>query len=462
MASVPGVREELALQAKRMGIEKPTDIQCLAIPHVASSPDASLIQSGPATGKTMAFLLPILSKLEVSHLQPVTSSAEMLKPTTNKVQAVIICHSPELCMQVYSAVKALLPAIVPEFFLKTMVSALPPGQSEPSTLPIDAKEEASAVTVSSARVRPPLDDVVKIMWTEKDAAADNEAFVQRPPAIVIAQPKRLKEMLDQPLEKLDQALSNVKYLVVDEADRVLKPLGRFANDKKRQNFRRHAPESIGVVNRLYQLNPKQMKLVCVGSTLNARLRSLLHNENWQVSNPSCTLRVGLALSLPDHIEHYYALCKEKERFSKLVQVLKKLDPPTAMLVLHDEARISSITASLRRQGIRAVSLHEHMRQTEEHRRALIELLRQGSVRLLVATESAARGLDLGPLTHVFLAQSSHHARAYYHMAGRVGRRNAKGHVITILSYDEIDRMDRIYGWLQLKNVRNIDEIISPQ
>src|SRR5690606_20767762 len=116
-------------------------------------------------------------------------------------------------------------------------------------------------------------------------------------------------------------------------------------------------------------------------------------------------------------------------------------PPSAIIFCNTKQRVAYITAVLRRFGYDVDQLTADLSQRERER--VLERVRKKNLRFLVATDVAARGIDISHLTHVFLAEFPDDPESYIHRAGRTGRAGASGVCISLVSYQELAELHRV-------------------
>jgi superfamily II DNA/RNA helicase len=141
------------------------------------------------------------------------------------------------------------------------------------------------------------------------------------------------------------------------------------------------------------------------------------------------------------ITHLYVLCEPRDRIKLLRQLLSAMAPDRALVFADVDVTAERATAQLDHHGVAVAELHADFDKFDRMR-AMADF-RSGAARVLVASDLAARGLDLPGVTHVFNLDAPRQSRAYLHRAGRTGRAGAKGVTVTLLSPDEL-RLVRRY------------------
>jgi ATP-dependent RNA helicase DeaD len=148
----------------------------------------------------------------------------------------------------------------------------------------------------------------------------------------------------------------------------------------------------------------------------------------------------------DHIhvtetEHLYYIVPGMDKDRSLVRILEVENPPSALIFCNTKMRVDYVTVVLQRFGYDADKLSSDLPQAA--REKVLERVRQGSLRFLVATDVAARGIDLPELSHVFQFEPPEDPEAYIHRAGRTGRAGGSGTAVTLVNPTEAPGLLRI-------------------
>ncbi len=332
--------------ARRAGWTKLMPVQARSIPYLLAGRDL-MVQSRTGSGKTGAFLLPILERIDRS------------KPVT---QALILAPTRELALQVAEEAAKL-------------------GGDEPvNVLPI----------YGGVGYGPQLDGL--------KAGAH----------IVVGTPGRILDHLDRRTLVLD----DLKILVLDEADRLLS-MGFYPD--MRQLKRSLPPRRHGFM---------------FSATFPASVRSLarefLHEPDF------------LSLS-KDHIHvaevpHIYYEVPAMEKDRALVRIIEVENPESALIFCNTKVRTNYVATVLQRFGYDADQLTADLGQGA--REAVIKRFHEGKLRFLVATDIAARGIDVEQLAAVIQYEFPEETELYIHRAGRTGRAGAAGVAISLVSREE--------------------------
>ena len=344
-----GLSDKVLAAVASAGYTTPTPIQEQAIPHVLARRDVlGIAQTG--TGKTAAFVLPMLTKLE-------TGRARARMPRT-----LIIEPTRELAAQV---------------------------------------EES----FSKYGVNHKLNVALLIGGVSFD---DQDTKLERGVDVLIATPARL---LDH-FERGRLLMSGVELLVIDEADRML-DMG-FIPD----------------IERICKLVPFSRQTLFFTATMPPEIRRIteqfLHNPvRVEVARPASTLATTAQSLVKSGREPH----EKRETLRRLIRAAVGLK--NAIIFCNRKTEVATLYRSLLRHGFSAIALHGDMDQAA--RTAALEQFRKNEVTLLVASDVAARGLDIPDVSHIFNFDVPHHPDDYVHRIGRTGRAGRSGTAITIVA-----------------------------
>jgi superfamily II DNA/RNA helicase len=359
-----GLSDKVLAAVAATGYTTPTPIQEQAIPHVLARRDVlGIAQTG--TGKTAAFVLPMLTMLEKGRARARMPRTLILEPTRE------------------------LAAQVKENFDKYGV-----GQKLNVALLIGGV-----------------------------SFGDQDSKLTRGVDVLIATPGRL---LDH-TERGGLLLTGVELLVIDEADRML-DMG-FIPD----------------IERVCKLVPFTRQTLFFTATMPPEIsritEAFLHNpERIEVSRPATTA-VGVSqFQVRGGREPY----EKREILRRLLRDAKELK--NAIVFCNRKREVAVVYKSLQKHGFSVGALHGDMDQSA--RTAALDQFRKGEIPLLVASDVAARGLDIPAVSHVFNFDVPHHADDYVHRIGRTGRAGRAGTAISIvtpLDSKSIAAIERLIG-----------------
>jgi len=349
-----GLHADILRAIAEQGYTQPTPIQAQAIPVVLSGRDVmGAAQTG--TGKTASFSLPIIQRL----LPDANTSAS---PARHPVRALILTPTRELADQVADNVRAYA-------------------------------------------VHTPLRNTVVFGGVDMNPQKD---ALRRGVEILIATPGRLLDHVEQKTVNLSQ----VRMLVLDEADRML-DMG-FLPD----------------LQRILNLLPKQRQTLLFSATFSNDIKKLASSY---LSNP-LTIEVARRNATADTVEQIVYEVDEDDKRAAVVQILNERDLKQVIVFVNSKVGASRLARQLERDGVVTAAIHGDKSQNE--RMQALEAFKQGGIQALVATDVAARGLDISDLPGVINYDLPYNPEDYVHRIGRTGRAGASGEAISLCAPDE--------------------------
>lgn len=244
-----------------------------------------------------------------------------------------------------------------------------------------------------------------------------EAFRQGA-QLVVGTPGRI---LDHLLRR-SLSLENLRILIFDEADRMLS-MG-FLPDMVR--LRSYLPQR--------RVNSYMFSATYPPAVLRLAQRFLREPEFINLSSDHVHVT---------EVQHVYYLVPAMEKDRSLVRLLEIENPISALIFCNTRTRVHYVATVLQRFGYNADELSSDLSQAE--REKVMKRLRKGDLRFLVATDVAARGIDLPELSHVILYEPPEDIESYIHRAGRTGRAGASGVAISLVNALEVKDLRRIAG-----------------
>ena len=334
------------------GYETPTPIQARAIPQISKGCDImGLAQTG--TGKTAAFVLPILNRL--------------VERKYGSVRALIIAPTRELAEQIHQAIETL-----------------------------GRKTRLRSVAVyGGVGINPQI---------QKLKRAD----------IVVACPGRLLDHIGR--HSID--LSQLEVLVLDEADQMLN-MG-FIPD----------------IRRILKNIPDRRQTLVFSATMPPEIRRLARDI---LRNPD-TVQVGISAPA-DTVSHALYPVAQHLKTSLLLKLLGNTHTGSVLVFTRTKHRAKSLGKKLVAAGYRSTSLQGNLSQTR--RQAALDGFRDGTFRILVATDIAARGIDVTQISHVINYDIPSTPEAYIHRIGRTGRATHSGEAFTLVTREDKDMVRAI-------------------
>ena len=252
--------------------------------------------------------------------------------------------------------------------------------------------------------------------------AQNEGL-ENNPDIVIATPGRLLDHMEKGTLRLDQ----VKHLVLDEVDRML-DMGFLPDVKK-------------IIDRC----PSGRQTQFFSATMPPAIETL---ATWALKDP-LEFEVGGRRTPAETISHSFYPVGMDQRDELVESIVDKIDFESMMIFTRTKKEADSLAARIREQkDPRVTVLHSDIRQSD--RTKALDGFRDGTFNLIIATDIAARGLDISGVTHVINYRIPENPEDYVHRIGRTGRANKEGEAITILTSDELDQSRAVEHFVDQK------------
>ncbi|WP_294956051.1 DEAD/DEAH box helicase [Sulfurovum sp.] len=233
-------------------------------------------------------------------------------------------------------------------------------------------------------------------------------------SIVVATPGRLQDLLMSGKIKL-----NPHFVVLDEADEML-DMG-FLDE----------------IKNIFTFLPKERQTLMFSATMPKGIRKLAE----QILNDPKTVSITKSESTNSKITQYYYVVQERERDDALVRLIDYKNPDKCIIFCRMKKEVDRLVAHLTAQGFKVSGLHGDMEQKQ--REVTIRAFKQGGIDIFVATDVAARGLDVNDVTHVFNYHIPFDSESYVHRIGRTGRGGKTGEAITLVSPNELRTIKRI-------------------
>ena len=347
------ISNEICRAVLDMGFEEATPIQSQAIPVILEGKDI-IGQSQTGTGKTAAFGIPLL---------------ERINPEDRRLQALILCPTRELAIQVSEEFRKLLK-------YKDNIRVLPIYGGQPIDRQIAALRKGTQV--------------------------------------VIGTPGRVMDHMRRRTIKAE----TVQMMVLDEADEMLD-----------MGFR----EDIETI--LVKI-PEEHQTLLFSATLSPEILDI--TKRFQ-KNPEFIKIVRKELTVPN-IEQYYFDVKEKTKLDALCRIIDVYDPKLAMVFCNTKKRVDDLVEMLQGRGYFAEGLHGDLKQAQRDK--VMQKFRNGTIEILVATDVAARGIDVDDIDVVF--------KYYVHRIGRTGRAGKAGKAFTFCVGKEIYKLRDIMRYTKTK------------
>ena len=355
------ISNEICRAVLDMGFEEATPIQSQAIPVILEGKDI-IGQSQTGTGKTAAFGIPLL---------------ERINPEDKRLQALILCPTRELAIQVSEEFRKLLK-------YKDNIRVLPIYGGQPIDRQIAALRKGTQV--------------------------------------VIGTPGRVMDHMRRRTIKAE----TVQMMVLDEADEMLD-----------MGFR----EDIETI--LVKI-PEEHQTLLFSATLSPEILDI--TKRFQ-KNPEFIKIVRKELTVPN-IEQYYFDVKEKTKLDALCRIIDVYDPKLAMVFCNTKKRVDDLVEMLQGRGYFAEGLHGDLKQAQRDK--VMQKFRNGTIEILVATDVAARGIDVDDIDVVFNYDVPQDEEYYVHRIGRTGRAGKAGKAFTFCVGKEIYKLRDIMRYTKTK------------
>ncbi|MBI2144865.1 DEAD/DEAH box helicase [Candidatus Woesearchaeota archaeon] len=335
---------------KGMGFEDATPIQEKCIPPIRQGKDV-VGHSSTGSGKTAAFGLPILEKIQPGK----------------GLQALILTPTRELCVQVTEALR--------EFgrYLNVRATSVYGG--------VGIEPQMKAITTAD---------------------------------IVVGTPGRI---LDH-LERRTISFGNIRFLVLDEADKMFD-----------MGF-------VEAVERIISQVPRQRQTLLFSATFSSTIHDLVRKH----------MNAPISIKGETHVDKtllkqvYYDV-KSYDKFSLLVHLLKKATPGLALIFCATRREVDTLNKNLKMQGLNVMAIHGGL--TQSRRLHALDSLKRGHISVLVATDVAARGLDIRDVSHVYNYDVPKTSEEYVHRIGRTARAGEAGDAVTLLAERDYENFNSV-------------------
>ena len=349
-----GLRSELIEGIRHLGFESPSPIQAQTIPLALEGKDiVGLSQTG--SGKTAAFALPALNKVDVAR---------------KEIQVLVLCPTRELAIQVCEEINHLAAA------LKGLI----------------------AIPVYGGA---PIDRQIRVL--------------RKGVHVIVGTPGRVMDHLRR--KTLNTA--TIRICVLDEADRMLD-----------MGFR----EDMEII--LDEL-PRKRQALFFSATMNREVKSLIQAYSRDAKQVSIERK---ALTV-DTIEQTYYEVRNRSKIEVLSRILDMETRPRGIVFCNTKQMVETATEALVARGYACDRIHGDI--TQNNRERVIRKFKDGSIELLIATDVAARGLDIDDVDLVFNYDLPYDPEDYVHRIGRTGRAGRSGKSVTFVYGREIHRLESI-------------------
>ncbi len=351
-----------------VGYETPSPIQAKIIPHVLAGRDV-VGQAQTGTGKTAAFALPLLSRIDIKRKHP---------------QVLVLAPTRELAIQVAEAFKRYA-SYIDQFHV----------------LPIYGGQDYSG------QLRQ----------------------LKRGAQVIVGTPGRVMDHMRKGSLKLDQ----LSCLVLDEADEMLR-MG-FIDD----------------VEWILEQTPSERQTALFSATIPPAIRRIAQSQ----LNDPIEITIKVKTTTADTVRQRYLVCQNAEKLDALTRILEAESFSAMIVFVRTKTATVELVEKLEARGYAAAALNGDIAQNQRER--TVNRLKKGNLDILVATDVAARGLDVDRITHVVNYDIPYDNEAYVHRIGRTGRAGRTGDAILFVA----PREKRLLHAIEKSTKQRIEQMQLP-
>jgi len=350
-----GVIPEIQKAIAELGFEQPMPVQTEVIPQLLANTRDIIALAQTGTGKTAAFGIPIIQKINVKLLSP---------------QTLILCPTRELCLQIAG----------------------------------DLNDYSTYV------------DDIKILPVYGGSSIDSQIrTLKRGVHIIVATPGRLIDLIN----RKTVSLSNVHTMVLDEADEMLN-MG-FSED----------------IDEILSHLPEERSMLLFSATMPKEIEKITRKY---MNNP-VEITIGRKNEGAQNVRHLYFMVHAKDKYLALKRIVDYYPNIYGIIFCRTRKETQEIADKLMQDGYDADSLHGDLSQAQ--RDYVMSKYRNHNLQLLVATDVAARGLDVDDVTHIINFGLPDDFEIYTHRSGRTGRAGKTGTSISIIHIKEKGKIAQI-------------------
>ncbi len=373
-----GLNEEVLKGIEELGFQSPTPIQKEVVGYLLEESRDVIALAQTGTGKTAAFGLPL---------------CQLADKTTQKIQALVLAPTRELCVQISNEIRN-----YGKYVKGLKIEPVYGGES--------IEKQSRSISV--------------------------------PPQILIATPGRLTDFIKR--RKVD--LSNIQWLVLDEADEML-DMG-FEED----------------IKFILGQTPEDRRTLLFSATMSREVMEVA--QNYMVD--PVEIAVGRKNTGNENVEHHYYLIENRNRYNALKRLADLYPEIYGIVFCRTRRETKDVADQLTRDGYNADALHGDLSQAQ--RDSVMKKFRDKNLNLLVATDVAARGLDVNNLSHVINYNLPDDTETYTHRSGRTGRAGKTGISIALTTRSDRQKIYQIEKKIQREFVKmqlpNAEEVIQKQ
>lgn len=348
------INEKIISGLNAMGIKEPTEIQEKIIP-LALEKTNLIGQSETGTGKTLAYLLPIIENIDINK---------------KEMQCIILAPTHELAIQINNTINELKKA--------------------------SGLEITSTPLIGSANIKRQIDNL------------------KAKPQILVGSAGRILELI----KKKKVSAHTIKNIVIDEVDKLL--------DKN----------NLPTVKDIIKVTPKYTQIMMFSATLNGKTLDIAKTLAEDIKVVSVK-----GNKVNENINHNYIKTDSRNKVETLRKLLNALKSPKVLVFNNDSYTTNTAVEYLSFNNVKVAAIGGNGKM-EDRKRAL-ENFRKGKINVLIASDIAARGLDIKGVTHVVNFDIPEDSKDYLHRAGRVGRAGETGEVFSLVD-DKEEKIIKIH------------------
>ena len=341
------INEKIISGLNAMGIKEPTEIQEKIIP-LALEKTNLIGQSETGTGKTLAYLLPIIENIDINK---------------KEMKCIILPPTHELAIQINNTINEVKKA--------------------------SGLEITSTPLIGSANIKRQIDNL------------------KAKPHILVGSAGRILELI----RKKKVSAHTIKTIVIDEVDKLL--------DKN----------NLPTVKDIIKVTPKQTQIMMFSATLNGKTLDIAKTLAEDINVVSVKNN-----KVNENINHNYIKTDSRKKVETLRKLLNALKSPKVLVFNNDSYTTNTSVEYLSFNNVKVAAIGGNGKM-EDRKRAL-ENFRKGKINVLIASDIAARGLDIKGVTHVVNFDIPEDSKDYLHRAGRVGRAGESGEVFSLVDDKE--------------------------
>ena len=358
-----GIKDTFIQALAENKITAPTEIQVLSIPFLLEKGTDLIAQAQTGTGKTAAFGLPLLQKVD---------------PNNKSIQALVLSPTRELCQQIAKQLFRFTKG-GPKVFVEAVYGGA------------NLDEQVQALT--------------------------------RPTQIVVATPGRLIDLLDR--KAID--LTHVKTIVLDEADEMLS-----------MGFK-------GELDKILSLTNGQRYTWLFSATIPETMNDIIETY---MAPDAFRIQVDKQNIVNKNIEHRYIQCEDKDKVKLAISFMEQHPKNRGVIFCNTISNVEYVTKQLLSKNVNVAALHGDLFQKDRDK--VMRAFKNTKVQVMVATDVAARGIDIDNLSFVIHYQLPDQLEYYTHRSGRTGRAGKKGLSLCLVNAKELPRLRTIENTLGIR------------